>query len=248
MDSRLVDALRLKQSPVAVLLTNDKPSEGIQFKPGRMGCVAAMLLTASKGRVGFFDQHTFGCPGGGSGLGFGNCYVGFPIERLLSTGGKAELSSGQTWDMHEGERFHRTPEVTAKWVEAFPFRKVPTEYVVFKPLGQVTAGDPIALVLFLVNPDQLSALVTLAGFDTGAVETSVAPWGAACQSIVFALAEAERQAPRGVIGFFDISQRHRVDRETLSYTVPFQQFVDMEANVGDSFLATEPWKELEKRQ
>ena len=93
MQSKLVDALRPKHSPVAVLLTNDRPTEGIQFKPGRTGCVAAMLLTASKGRTAFFDQHTFGCPGGGSGLGFGDCYGGFPIERLLSTGGKAQPDS-----------------------------------------------------------------------------------------------------------------------------------------------------------
>lgn len=45
MHSKLVNSLRLKHAPVAILLTDDKPSEGIQFKPGRMGCVAAMLLT-----------------------------------------------------------------------------------------------------------------------------------------------------------------------------------------------------------
>ena len=36
------------------------------------------------------------------GLGLGNCYAGFPIERLLSTGGKGELGNGQTFDMGEG--------------------------------------------------------------------------------------------------------------------------------------------------
>ena len=248
MQSQLVDSLRLKHAPVAVLLTDDKPHEGIQFKPGRMGCVAAMLLTASRGRTGFFDRRTFGCPGGGVGLGFGNCYVDFPIERLLSTGGKASLGDGRTWDMHEGERFHRTPEITAQWLAAFPFRDVAAELVVFKPLSAVAHDDPIAAVFLLVNPDQLSALVTLAGFDSGALETTTAPWGAACQSIAFAYAEGDRQHPRGVIGFFDISQRHRVERDIMSFTAPYKLFCAMEANVEQSFLATDAWRRLQERQ
>ncbi len=248
MQSKLVDALRPRHAPVAVLLTNEKPAQGIQFKPGRTGCVAAMLLTASKGRTGFFDQHTFGCPGGGSGLGFGNCYEGFPIERLLSTGGQAVLANGQTWDMHEGERFHRSPVVTGQWLKAFPFRSIATEYLVLKPLAEANHDDPIALVWWLVNADQLSALVTLAGFDNGAIETASAAWGAACQSIAYAYAEADREQPRGVIGFFDVSQRHRIDRDTLSFTVPYRLFVAMEANVDDSFLRTDAWRKLRERQ
>jgi hypothetical protein len=161
--------------------------------------VAAMLLSASKGRTGVFDKNTFGCPGGGAGLGFGDCYVGFPIERLLSTGGRAQLANGQTWDMHEGERFHRTPEISAKWVAAFPFRTIPAEYVVFKPLAQVERDDPIALLWLLVNPDQLSALVTLLDFPSSAC-------------------------------------------------LPYRLFLAMGANVDDSFLATNAWRELENRQ
>jgi uncharacterized protein (DUF169 family) len=248
MQSRLVDVLCLKHPPVALLFADSEPSEGIQFKPGRMGCVAAMMLSASRGKTTYFDQHTFGCPGGGSGLGFGNCYDGFPIEQLLSTGGKAELADGRIYDMHEGERFHRSPEVTTRWLQAFPFRNVPAEYVVLKPLAEVSGDEAIELVWWLVNADQLSALVTLAGFDTGALEPASAAWGAACQSIAFALAEADRDQPRGVIGFFDISQRHRVDREILSFTVPYRLFVAMEANVEQSFLATHAWQELRKRQ
>ena len=71
MNSQLVNALRLKMQPVAVILTNDKPAAGLQFKEGSMrGCVGAMLVTASKkNRIAFFDRKTFGCPGGGTGLG-----------------------------------------------------------------------------------------------------------------------------------------------------------------------------------
>jgi uncharacterized protein (DUF169 family) len=247
MNSRIEEALALKYSPVAVLLTNARPERATQFKEGRRGCVAAMLRAAAKGRTGVFDRKTCGCPGGGTGLGFGNCYVGFPIDRLLSTGGKTELANGRTFDMGEGERFFESPEVAARWARALPYREVPTEFIVCKPIDQVAEGESVSLVLMFVNPDQLSALVTLAGFRRGAIDATVSPWGAACQSILFAHAEAESDNPRGVIGFFDISQRGKIARELLSFTIPYRMYLEMESSVDESFLCTTTWKKLCKR-
>lgn len=250
MQSPLSDALGLKIAPVAILLTDQHPADGTQFRPGRFGCVAAMLRTAAKGRTVFFDRDTFGCPGGGAGLGFGDCYsrMGFAIDHLLSTGGMTQLRNGQNYDMQGGERFHRTPEITKRWLTEFPFREIRTAYVVVKPLASAGEDEPIALVHWHVNPDQLAALVTLAGFERGTVDTATAPWGAACQAIAYAYAEAERAQPRGVIGFFDIAQRHQVDREILSFTAPYALHREMEAAVPDSFLGTEAWKRLRERQ
>jgi hypothetical protein len=36
--------------------------------------------------------------------------------------------------------------------------------------------------------------------------------------VLFAYSEAKRERPRGVVGFFDIAQSMRVDRELLSFT------------------------------
>lgn len=214
-----------------------------------MGCVAAMLMTAAGGRPVFFDRDSFGCPGGGAGLGFGDCYAqtGFPIERLLSTGGVAQLGNGRSYDMGDGERFHRDPAVTRRWLDEFPFRQIPTAYVIAKRLADTSLDEPIALVHWYVDADQLAALVTLAGFERGAVETAIAPWGAACQSIAYAYAEAERPRPRGVIGLFDISKRSQVERGILSFTVPYALHREMEAAVPDSFLTTTVWHKLRDR-
>ena len=252
MDSQLVNALKLKLQPVAIMLTNDKPADGLHFKEGSQGgCVAAMLMAASKkSRIAFFDRKTFGCPGGGTGLGFGDQYGRFPIDCLLSTGNiEVAAQMGRAGSaMAEGERFYKNPELARKWVDSLPFTDVSTEYVVFKPWEQVTEQDKPELIVFFANGDQLSALVIMADYHRGTNKSIAAPFGAACQSILFGFAEANEKNPRGVIGFFDISQRLVVDRETLTFTVPFSLFRDMENNVEGSFLETPAWKKLKDRQ
>ena len=198
-----------------------------------------------------FDRQTFGCPGGGTGLGFGDQYTqcGMAIEALLSTG-DAEVAAKiqRSSRMAEGERFFKTPETVSAWLGTIPMTDVATEYVVLKPFDQLADDETPAMVIFLVNADQLSALVVLSDYGRGSGESAIARFGGACQSIVFGYAEAERERPRGIIGFFDIAQRSHVSRETLSFTAPWALVLEMEAHVEDSFLEMEDWKKLQERQ
>jgi uncharacterized protein (DUF169 family) len=252
MDSQLIDALKLKMQPVAVLLTDDKPEDGLHFKEGsRRGCVAAMMVEASKkNRMAYFDRSSFGCPGGGTGLGFGDRYGDFPIDCLLSTGDEALAAQRQRGgsSMAEGERFFKNPELARKWVDSLPITDVPTEYVVFKPWQRITQQDEPELIIIFANADQLSALVVMADYHRGTNQSVIVPFGGACQSILFGYAEAKKEKPRGVMGFFDISKRSIVDREILTLTLPFTLFQEMEADVEESFLETHAWRKLQERQ
>jgi uncharacterized protein (DUF169 family) len=251
MQSRLIDELRLAVSPVAVILTDVKPEGALQFKEGRWGCVASTLLAVAKGRTAVFDRQTFGCPGGGVGLGFGDQYTqcGFDIVALLSTGDAEEAARMQrSTRMGEGERFFKTPELVRSWLDSLPITDIATEFVVLKPFDQLAADEEPALVVFLVNADQLSALVVMSDYSRGSGESAVVRFGGACQSILAGYAEGMRDDPRGIIGFFDIAQRSHVSRETLSFTVPWALFGEMEANVAGSFLEMEDWRELQERQ
>nr|WP_321357242.1 DUF169 domain-containing protein [uncultured Draconibacterium sp.] len=252
MNSELIKALKLKMQPVAIILTDDKPEDGLHFKEGNTrGCVASMLVSSSKkNRIAYFDRKTFGCPGGGVGLGFGDCYGKFPIECLLSTGNKEIAAQmGPAGDfMRDGERFYKSPEQTRKWVDSLPITDVPAEYVVFKPWEMLTENDKPELLVFFTNADQLSALVVMSDFNRGTNQSVTAPFGAACQPILYGFAEAKKENPKGVIGFFDISKRSIVDREILSFTVPFKMYQEMEGSVDESFLRMHVWEKLQERQ
>ena len=65
MNSKIAEAIKLKNSPVAIILTDILPPEGLQFKEHSWGCVASMMVAASKGRIAYFDRNTYGCVGGG---------------------------------------------------------------------------------------------------------------------------------------------------------------------------------------
>ena len=269
MKSKITDAIGLKTHAVALTWADAMPEGAISFKPGRWGCVMAVFATvAAKGRTGAFSAETYGCWGGGVGLGFGNCYETFPggIEGFCgfladgnkgSEEGRAIGAQMATWggqsmadDFLEGERYLKTPEVTKRFLGYVPMRDIPARYVVIKPLDLADPQkDAIKSVTFFVDPDQLSALVILANHTDPQRENVCVPWAAGCQVIgIFAYREMEREHPRALIGLTDISARNTVraslGTNLMSFTAPWPLFLEMESNVDSSFLHRQTWREL----
>jgi uncharacterized protein (DUF169 family) len=259
MESKIAKATQMKYSPVAVILTNEKPDSAMQFKEGRWGCVAAMFSAASKGKTVVFDRKTYGCIGGGTGLGFGNTYVKFPggIEYFLSTGNpdfcNSEMGKNVVRNMpalEHGEGYFKNPKCAKKFIDSLPMVDVPTEYVVFKPLEQVTEGENPKVVGFLANPDQLSALVVLANYARADGQAAIIPHAAGCQSIgILTYAEINSTTPRAVVGLNDLSARQytrTLGKDLVTVSLPWPLFQEMESNVAGSFLEKHPWTDLVK--
>lgn len=242
MQSRIAKELKLRYQPVAVIFTDEKPDGALQYQTGRWGCVISMLTAAAKGKTACFDRDTCGCMGGQVGLGFGDAYDQFPggIENFLSTG-KGE-------GFREGEAYWKTPELARAFVDRLPITDIPFKYVIFKPLNEVDAAlETPQLVVFFVIPDQLSALVVLANY--GRAEDAVTiPMGAACHTIcLMPYHQSKQQTPKAVVGSLDISARPYVDPGTVTFTMPFAMFVEMEENVPGSFLEKEAWAKVRER-
>jgi len=269
MESRIAKALELQYEPVAVLWSDEKPEGAMQFSENKWGCVMWLAVSAAKGRPAVADRKTFGCVGGGVGLGFGNQYRNFPggLEgfcHFLSTGnagrpGGAELAEKvkpfMTRESHEnflqGERYIKNPELVEKFVEMLPMADVPSACVVFKPLSGVDpAKEKPQTILFFVNPDQLSALTVLANYGRGDNENVIMPYAAGCQTIgIYPYRESKSARPRAVVGMTDLSARDYVrkqlgDSNFMTFAVPFALFEEMEQNVPGSFLERHTWLSL----
>ena len=245
---KIATELHMKMEPVAIQFTDTRPEKALQFKEGSWGCVGAMLVAAGKGKTAVFDEKSYGCRGGGVGLGFGDTFQEHPIECLLSTGDEAVAQRGIEGDFSfgKGERFFATPELAERWKKSLPYGDV-HGYIVFCPLHEATYLKKDDLICFFVNPDQISALITLVGFQRGTGINVIAPFGAACQSILYAYQEAKKDEPQAVLGFFDISQRPRFEKDLLSFTVPFSLFQEMEESVSESLFCTEAWGKVATR-
>ena len=268
MESRIAQALNLHHKPVAILLATEKPAEARQFKEGKWGCVMFLLAAACKGEVAVFDRQTFGCPGGGTGLGFGNQYVNFAggeecFKYFLSTGNDqwqqgrqvgAQVKEFMRPESHEhfmhGERYVKTPELVGEFIASLPMTDVPTEYVVFKPLADVDESKEKAeTIVFLGDMDQIAALTVLANYGRGHNENVIVPFAAGCQSIgIYPFREAKRDLPRAVLGLNDISARVYLKRlikdDVMSFAMPRALFLEMEANLDGSFVGRNTWNQL----
>jgi len=268
MNSVIRHHLKLNQGPVAILWSDDKPDHAAQFKPGKWGCVMWMLAAAARGKTAAFDQHTYGCWGGGVGLGFGNQYRAFPggeacFHHFLSTGnerweqGRAvvdQMKAGGESDFLEdfthGERYLKSPELVEQFVSDLPIIEVPTRYVVLKPLKQVDPErEQPEVVVFWADPDALAALVVLANYARPGNENVIIPFAAGCQSVgIYAYREARAERPRAVVGQMDLSARLNVSKtmgaNAFTFAVPWRLFLEMEENVADSFVRCPTWQRL----
>lgn len=268
MESLIAEKLGLTFEPVAIVFTDEQPENAKQFKPGKWGCVMFMLAAAARGQQAVFDRTTYGCWGGGVGLGFGNVYEAFPggVEgfcyflsvgnqesetgRQVAEQAKPYMNQSTYDDFVHGERYLQSPELVRRFVDNLPITDVPEQMVVLKPLSAVDAdSETPTTVVFLADMDQMAALTILANYHRPTNDNVIVPYAAGCQAIgIYPLAEAKSESPRAVLGQMDISARVALKRilkqDLVTFAAPFQLFQEMEANVVDSFVDRNTWHEL----
>jgi hypothetical protein len=268
MESRIAQGVETKHPPIALIWSDEKPEGAMQFREGHWGCVMWLAASAAQGKPAVCDRATFGCIGGGVGMGFGDCYKSFPGSEegfchFLSSGiegwaggpAMAEMVKpflrGEAYDNFiHGERYIRSPELVKRFLKALPIMQIPTRYVVFRPLTDVDPEEERPqTVIFFADPDELSALVVLANYGRGDNDNVTIPYAAGCQTIgIYPYREAKAERPRAVVGLTDLSARVCIRKQLgdnlLSFAMPFALFQEMEANAEGSFLQRHIWQEL----
>jgi uncharacterized protein (DUF169 family) len=232
------DTLGLKESPLGIYYTNDKP-EGVTPKEGLSGCMIGLLQNArKKGETVYFDKSHFGCPGGAYYMGFRE--IPRPnIEYFLSCGIPGEM---------EGERYIKTPELAREYFGKMKPRPAPATYCVFKPIEKFEKGERPEVVCFFATPDILSGLFTLLNYALERIDSVLTRFASGCGTILtYPLKEAEKDQPQSVLGMFDVSARPMVEKDILTLSMPYSLFLRLLENVKGSFLETESWKKVLQR-
>jgi len=232
------ESLGLRESPLGIYYTNNKP-EGVTPKTGIHLCMIGFLKKArKKGKTVYFDKSHFGCPGGGYYMGF----LESPrpnIEYFLSCGIPGEM---------EGERYIKTPELAREYFGKMKPRPAPASYCVFKSIETFQGEEKPEVVVFFGSPDILSGLFTLTNYALGSTDGVYTPFGSGCSTILtYPLKEAEKTEPRSILGMFDVSARPMVEKDVLTFSMPYSIFLKLLSNVQGSFLQTESWKKVLQR-
>jgi uncharacterized protein (DUF169 family) len=218
---------------------SDTGEQAELVRPGSVSrCVIGALAEVRKGCSFSFNADSIGCPGG-------RRYLGF--DERLGPGFEYFLSCGIPGRM-EGERYKKSPELVREIMKNWPTLRASRPFVVFKRWDNLSQEDDPEVVIFFAQPDVLAGLFTLVNFDESRPEGVITPMGSGCSSIVsYPYLEKDSLHPRAVIGMFDPSARPYVPKDTLSFAVPMRRFVTMIGNMGESFLITDTWKNLQKR-
>ena len=236
MKSKLAEALGLSAQPVALLRMEQPPTDAWEPSVGWHGCVIALLAAAANGKRSAFREETVGCPGGKGGLALAQT-PSVPLTTLLA-GGSEKVP---------GLRYKKNSALVEDYLSGLP-QEVHTPCLVFSPLDQVRREETPSAVVFLVNPDQLSALSMLANYDSAQQDNVKLLFGAGCvQSILYSLADEQAGSKKCTVGLIDPSARLCVAPELLSFSIPYSRFLELEAQVDESFLRGEIWQKLKKR-
>ena len=241
-NSILFKELKLKYLPVAIILADELPEDAIQLKPSKEahGCSLSALRAAAKGETIYLSKETPGCPGMKSGMGFTD------IPNIPG-GIEYFLSCGRGEGFPPGEKLKKTPEIARAYYGQLPQNVMDSNYVIFKPLEEADKHKA-SLVAFLVNPDQLSALVSLHAYEADSLDTAYMPMSSGCSTIVkLPLAEMKKDNPRAIIGLADIFARPLFDADILSFTVSYKDFERMESYAKDCFFQAETWNGVKER-
>lgn len=249
MHEKLVKMLHLELEPVGIYFGNTAAECDLSASPEKRNCVVPFLLAAAKGKITAMDEAGCTCPGGAVGACFGDGFTRLNpnIHMMLSQGLGDRAPAGAPPMIKEGERFFCDPDTAMKWRNSMPFCDRAYPRIVFAPLSRWKEVGIPDLVLVFAKPDQISALVTMHGFRNGKALNTLAPFGAACHSIVYAAEQMDREEPCAILGLFDISQRSAALEHHLSMTMPYGMWENLTKDLDRSCLTTHSWKKIEQR-
>lgn len=140
----------------------------------------------------------------------------------------------------KAEGLKATPELALAHIQSGEAPTPAQDTVLVGPF-RPSQWDDVRSITFLVDPDRLAAVMTLAGYWS-ADDVVSAPFGSGCSFLWKAFGEGKR--PLAVIGGTDVAMRRFLPTAILTLTVPPEHFAKMLTAPEDSFLDRDWWNDL----
>ncbi|MBO5547742.1 MAG: DUF169 domain-containing protein [Candidatus Methanomethylophilaceae archaeon] len=242
--SRLSEILKLENHAVAIYREAKIPEDACVPQQGHCTIPSLFMRCVRLGDKCAADSEHSPCHGSKSGFGFG----GISDRQRSSWSASTIPEEVRETIAHKssGMSYFKTPEIAMMQLEKVKDYGDGKDAIVFQDLDEaLKEGKPIEVVAFLVDPVRLSLLQQLAAFSkTTPGPAAIMQYGFACQQ-VYALpkGEGESDDPHAIIGMTDMYARRFVDKDKLSFAVPFKLYQRMVADIDDSFLSKDKYLE-----
>ncbi len=224
--------------PIGFFYTDQEYEAEKREKNSGHRCLISDLSRVRKGKTSRFDKESIGCVGGARYLGFSQDQDP-NFDYFLSCGLPGKM---------EGSRYKKTPQLVRETQSREPDFSAPDINIVFKRWDVINEEDNPDAIIFFATADVLAGLFSLANFDQTDPQTVITPSCAGCASIVkYPYLESKKSTQKAFIGLFDISARPYIQRDLLTFSVPWKKFQGMVDNMEESFLITAEWSRLQRR-
>jgi hypothetical protein len=207
-----------------------QPFEPI-VEPGKTGrgCIFSFYKQWLNGKTLHLTKQNFGCGGAGHWIcGIEGRSREDYLDFLVNTEGlKSSFELMDKWLDHTKPYKQEHPNILIG-----PLK--PDQYLYLKT------------ITFFVNPDQLSALMIGAEYNSSPEDPPavVAPFGSGCMQMVALIEDLNK--PSSIIGTTDIAARKYIPANLLAFTVTRPMFENLCKLDERSFLFKSFWKELQK--
>jgi uncharacterized protein (DUF169 family) len=238
LERSIVEALGLADRPIGFHYTQVPPTEGLTMAQKSRVCLYPFLNQVRKGKTVYFTSDWKACRGGAF-------YAGY--KKSLMKGVGKFLSTGIP-NLLPGERYKKNPDLGEEAAALMEYVPAGGDYLVFKPLGEFTADNPPEAAVVFGNADVMGALLFLANYARTGRDNVLVQFSSGCYSLLTEpRVQARRDAPKAVLGSFDVTCRPYLDPCTMTFSVPDVMLWEMAAEISESFLTIEPWTKIRGR-
>lgn len=201
----------------------------VQPKPGKWACVFMFYKSWLAGKTLQCQRDNYGCGGMGT-------YLFDTVTRSREE---------YIRFLREDEGLKATDDLMAEWIDDSTHYQPEHPYLFFGPMKEDQYAY-LKSITFLVNPDQLSLLVTGAHYQQGRFDptTILVPFASGCGLLGPFFDDMNK--PQAIIGSTDIAMRKYFPHDIMAFTVTKPMYEQLCSLDEKSFLSKPFWQKVVK--